>query len=180
MDPYLYQVILWHAMKLMVDGNIEYFFFNDGDGKMQEEKIIGRTGGIHYTSATEFDSVIHTAWHAKSFGCSGDKPENDFEALLEAVACYTPLKEIILVADNYSDVRDYELLTHIEVPVRIIVCGVKDYVNEQYLDLAYHTKGSVHTLEEDLEMLSPLAEGKSISFMGKEYVLSKGRFVYKE
>jgi len=119
MDPYLYQVILWHAMKLMVDGNNEYIFFNDGDGKRQEEKITGRTGGLYYTDATEFDSVIQAAWHAKSFGCSGDKPENDFEALLAAVARYTPLKEIILVADNYV-------------------------------------------------------------FMGKEYVLSRGRFVYKK
>ena len=75
--------------------------------------------------------------------------------------------------------RDYALLTQIDVPVRIILCGVQDYVNEQYLDLAYHTKGSVHSMEEDLELLSRLAEGKSISFMGKEYVLSKGRFIYK-
>ena len=180
MDYYLDQVLLWHAMKLMIDQDNEYIFFNDGDGKQLNEKIMGKTGGLHHTDHIEFDSILTTAFYAKSFGCSGDGPENDFEAILAAQDLNRSGKEIILIADNLSAVRDYEMLKLINVPVRIIVCGVTDHVNEQYLDLAYHTKGSVHSLEDDLFLMTPLAEGKSIKFYGKEYVFSRGKFIFKE
>jgi hypothetical protein len=179
MDPYVSEVLMWLAMRIAADQKNEFIFFNDGDGKSNDQKIIGHTGGIHYTNSNKLDTVYRKVLQAKKFGCSGDRPENDFEALMDAVHRGTRKKEIILVADNLSEVRDYELLKEIEMPIHIILCGGNYMINEQYLDLAYHTKGSVHTLKEDMQMLSRHADGKSISFNGKEFVFSKGRFISK-
>lgn len=180
MDPYLNEVYLWHALKLSPDYKNEYIFFNDGDGKTQEEKIIGETGGFHYTNSVVLDSVILKGWHAQSFGCSGDGPENDFEAILKGMEYKNSRKELILVADNYSDVRDYSLISKINVPVRIILCGVHNHINEQYLNLAYHTKGSVHSIEEDLDMLKRISYGSEIKYLGKTYIYTKGGFIFKK
>jgi hypothetical protein len=179
MDPYIDEVFLWHALKLSSDSQNEYIFFNDGDGRPFVEKLDGKTGGLHYTNSELLDTVLAKALHAKSFGCSGDPPENDFEAVLKGQQYRTSREEIILIADNYSDVRDYPLLEKINVPVRIILCGANGYVNEQYLNLAYHTKGSVHSIEEDMEMLNRISDGSEIEFLGKRYLFSKGRFFYK-
>lgn len=48
MEPYLDQVLLWHALRLMNDEQKTYLFFNDGDGKTQDQKLIGQTGGFHF------------------------------------------------------------------------------------------------------------------------------------
>jgi len=50
-------------------------------------------------------------------------------------------------------------------------------VNEQYLELAFHTKGSVHTLEQDLEELYKLNDGESINIGNETYRISDGRFI---
>lgn len=179
MDKYLHQVYLWHALKANINSQNEYIFFNDGDDKAQYEKIIGKTEGFHYTNSEILDSIITKCMYAKSITDGGDSPENDFEAILEAIQYRNNREELILIADNYSDVRDYGLLDIINVPVRVILCGVHSYVNEQYLDLAYKTKGSVHSIEEDLNMLRRISLGSEITFRGKTYVYTKAGFIYK-
>ena len=167
------------ALKLNPNNKNEYIFFNDGDGKSQHQKIVGKTGGFHYTNSVVLDSLILKGFNAKSFGCSGDGPENDFEAILKGIEHRDSPKEIILIADNYSDVRDYSLLEEIDIPVRIILCGLDNHVNEQYLNLAYHSKGSVHSIEEDLNMLKRLSYDSEIKFLGKTYIYTKGGFIFK-
>ncbi|MCH2084668.1 MAG: hypothetical protein MK226_19935 [Saprospiraceae bacterium] len=178
MYPYMDQVLVWHALE-MNEVNLanEYIFFNDGDGKPVPEKIMGQTGGFYYIQSKLLDELTWTMLETMQTGCSIDGPENDLEALLEAVKYQDQLEEIILIADNSSPVRDIELLTQLNVPVRIILAGVWYDVNEDYLDIAYHTKGSIHTLEQDLNQLYQLKDGESIKIGENTYRIYQGKFV---
>jgi hypothetical protein len=42
-----------------------------------------------------------------------------------------------MIADNWSPIRDYKLISKIKIPIRIIICGYKsgDELHIQCLDL---------------------------------------------
>ncbi|MFT5833898.1 MAG: hypothetical protein ACI97N_001527, partial [Cognaticolwellia sp.] len=156
----------------------QYMFFNDGNGKPMAEKITGLTGGFHYTEAIKLADLTETMVETMSTGCSIDSPENDMEALLDATQNRKLQKmEIILIADNNSTIRDFELLKSLNVPIRIILAGVFWGVNEEYLELAFHTKGSVHTLEDDLERLYEMNDGDYVKIGDIRYRIYNGRFL---
>ncbi len=177
MNPYMDQVLLWHALQLTQNESNRYLFFNDGDGKTQEQKLIGQTGGIHTTDARQMPDLLKSMSETKAFGCSGDSPENDLEALLEGVRQMSGFDELVLVADNLSDVRDIELLTELNVPIRIILAGSEWGVNEQYLEIAFKTGGSVHTIERDIDHLAQLADGETITIGEHRYQVIRGKFI---
>ncbi|GJM34803.1 MAG: hypothetical protein DHS20C18_38040 [Saprospiraceae bacterium] len=177
MDPFMDQILIWHALQLTQNENNRYLFFNDGDGKPFEEKITGQTGGIHFIETKKMQELLTSMAESKSYGCSGDGPENDLEALLEGVKKMSGVDELILVADNYSDVRDIELLEKLEIPVRIILAGIRWGVNEQYLEIAFKTGGSVHTIEQDIDDLAKLADGETIEIGAHLYRVNRGKFI---
>ena len=111
-------------------------------------------------------------------GGGGDAPENDLEAILEGMNKFKVYDEIILIADNYANIKDIKLLSKIKKPIRIILCGVDgEGVNVDYLNLAYATKGSIHTIEDDITNVTETLEGKTIEIDGATYKLIKGKFV---
>ena len=112
-------------------------------------------------------------------GWGGDIQENNIEAILYAIKQNPDLKEIILIADNWAPMRDYCLMSQIKIPVHVIICVKQEGmpINTEYMDLARHTKGSLHTMEEDIEKLTEIAEGKSIEIDGFEYKVLGGRFI---
>ncbi|HNS42385.1 MAG TPA: hypothetical protein PKN22_06470 [Taishania sp.] len=109
----------------------------------------------------------------------GDAEENGIEAILEAQEKFPYSKEIIFIADNYADLRDFELISKIKIPVRVILCGVEFGVNVQYINLAHKTGGSLHTMEKDLNNLVDMSEGKTFVFLGKTYIILNGEVVLK-
>ncbi len=178
MDPYVDQVLSWLAMKLSKNEKSQYIFFNDGDGKPNHEKVIGNTGGFHHTGDSYMASVLNTLYYAESFGCSGDAPENDLEALLYSTAYMDEYSELVLIADNNSSVRDIELLEHLDVPVRIVLCGFRTFVHPDYLEIAYHTNGSIHTIEEDiLDLRARVDNDEVIRISNTIYRYRYGKFV---
>ena len=178
MDPYTDQVLSWMAMQLSENQRCQFIFFNDGDGKSQKEKITGATGGFHYSGSTDIDSVLSTLYYAESFGCSGDAPENDLEALLYSLRYMNNNSELILVADNTSAVRDIELLKQLKVPVRVILCGFDAMIHPEYLEIAYHTDGSIHTIEEDImDLRATVDKDELIRIHNIIYHYRYGRFV---
>ena len=60
-------------------------------------------------------------------------------------------EDIVMIADNWSTPRDLNLLTKINKPIKIILCGTEYGVNSIYLDVAHQTGGSVHTIEQDIQ-----------------------------
>jgi hypothetical protein len=178
MSPYIAQVLLWYYLNFNSGKISDFSFFNDGDAQPDHEKILGKVGGIYYCKSGNKDTVLNVASRCISGGYGGDAQENDVEAILYTLQKNKNIKEIILIADNLAPIRDVNLASKITVPVHVIVCGYRPgLLNTQFLDLAYATKGSIHTIEEDLENLKDLQEGKTLILGGVEYKLIKGKFV---
>ncbi|MBT6029780.1 MAG: hypothetical protein HOH13_05705, partial [Crocinitomicaceae bacterium] len=72
---------------------------------------------------------------------------------------------------------DTALLVNIDKPVHVILCGVKDdrAIRTAYLNLAYKTNGSIHTMEQDLLFITQSNEGKTFTFMGNNYIVRNGK-----
>lgn len=145
------QVLEWHIMNFERSGLNYFTLFNDGDRKINKQ--IGETGGIYHEKTDNLHKLIALYNYVQTKGYGGDGPENDIEAILEGQKKFKKAEQIILIADNNACVRDIELITQIGVPVHVILCGYRDSygVNPQYLELAYTTGGSIHTIEEDIE-----------------------------
>ncbi|MCB0614202.1 MAG: hypothetical protein KDC75_12865 [Phaeodactylibacter sp.] len=177
MYPYMDQILLWHALAFVPGEQNRYIFFNDGDDTPDELKKLGATGGIYITEEMNMDRLLETMHQAMEGGSGADSPENDLEALLEGVRLMGEIDELILIADNYSDVRDIALLTQLRAPVRIVLAGADYGVNEDYLEIAYSTGGSIHTLEDDIYELSHLADGEVVKVGNYRYRVNRGKFI---
>src|SRR5690606_34139262 len=108
-----------------------FSFFNDGNNAATKNKKIGKTGGIYFTkSISEINKQIK---EAMQMGNGGEAPENDIEAILYAIENDNLADEIVLIGDNYSAVRDLELLKEISKPVHVILCAAPKFVRNDYL-----------------------------------------------
>ncbi|MSQ78345.1 MAG: hypothetical protein EXR21_01540 [Flavobacteriaceae bacterium] len=154
MYPYGASVVLWHALHHNSSGIKFYTFFNDGDNKPEYAKVMGYTGGIYHAEADDLDEVIKLFRLVMRKGTGGDIAENDIEALIEAQKEYPNFNQLILIADNSACVRDFKLSDSIKVPVKIILCGTSRGINPMFLNLAAKTRGSLHTIEEDILLMA--------------------------
>ncbi|MBU2019417.1 MAG: hypothetical protein KJ941_07215 [Bacteroidetes bacterium] len=177
MTPYYTQLVIWFQLNLNDKRIQNVVLFNDGNDKKTEDKKIGSTGGIYTLTPKNYDEFRIQLIETMKKGSGGDSPENDFEALIHAIKDCPKSKEIVLIADNLADVKDFELLEKIDRPIHVILCGVKFGVNPQYIDLAIKTKGSVHTMTQDLEDLYLLSEGKTFTIEKKIFRILGGKAV---
>jgi antitoxin component YwqK of YwqJK toxin-antitoxin module len=178
MYPYAQQVSTWLQLHFNSDSTQQYFvFFNDGDRKSDAEKKIGATGGTYFTAAKKVDDIIRTMNLAIKNGEGGDAQENVIEAILYGLKKVKNIQHVILIADNWAPVRDINLLPKVKVPVHVILCGVSNgmKINADYLNIAYKTKGSIHTIEEDIDMAIQ-EKNKEFFINGNTYKLYNGKF----
>lgn len=176
------QLLVWMEMfHKQKDRLRNFLFFNDGDGKRLGEKIIGQTGGLHYTSAQNLDEVIATMHKAEKHGTGDDTPENDMEAVIKGIKLFPDSKDIILIADATSPVRDYILLKHLikmKRPVHIILCGKP--ILPDYILMAYYTNGSLHTIKEDITNIrTRLIRGEEVEIDNTLIKIKRKRFQFK-
>jgi hypothetical protein len=181
MSPYYFQLFAWLSLKGSKSFH-SYAFFNDGDNAPDYSKKTGNVGGVYLFNTNSIDSVTAQAYNCISNGSGGDAPENNIEAALKGIKKFPEVKKIIMLVDNWADMRDYSLISELKIPVKVIVCGVSymgitNPVNPQYLDLARRTNGSLHTIEDDIADLATKKEGEVFHFSGNKYVLRSGRFV---
>lgn len=177
MYNYSIQLMVWHKLNYLDNRAAQFSFFNDGNRKSTSMKKIGKTGGIYHVKGDTYEDVEKEIYKTMNMGGGGDGPENDIEALIKAVESCPDAKQIVLIADNWSNVRDIELLEELNVPVKIIICGSRStIVNLQYIELAYKTGGSIHTIEQDITNLMKLSAGKSIEIGGMHYIIKNGKF----
>jgi len=177
MYPYAQQVSTWMKLHFMKDTTSQNFaFFNDGDKKRDEDKKIGATGGVYHCKAKTVDELIATMEITIKKGQGGDAPENPIEAIIYGLNKSGKVEEVILIADNWAKARDIKILARIKVPVRVILCGVFDgmEINEDYLNIAYKTKGSVHTIEQDITDLMKQGKDKKFNINGVDYIIKNG------
>lgn len=178
MYQYGAQLVLWHQKSLIYNQNRtrHFVFFNDGNSKNRNQKVIGKTGGIYLTGAENIEKVVLTMEKVMLKGDGGDPEENDLEALLKATQLLEGYQDVILIADNKSDVRDLQLLSKLNRPVHIILCGIAadNYINTDYVKIAFHSGGSLHTIDEDLEQLQELQPGERIAIGNMRYEIRDG------
>lgn len=189
MSPYREQVLVWHALTMTKKHNNKYVFFSDeNDNRENQAPTIGKAGGLYTFQGkmSDFESVVKIMQKSIYHDGGGNYsvPENDLEAALTGQRIKSKTDELVLIVDNFSPVRDIELLLELKVPVHIVVCGTSRcnnwaVVNEQYLNIAYHTGGSVHSIEKDLEDLGKQQEGSSFYFASAEYVVQNGHIILK-
>jgi hypothetical protein len=178
MNPYANQLSAWYQLNYKKEQNLQFVFFNDGDSKADEQKVIGNTGGIYYQKSKGLDSLINLMSKVRSRGSGGDCPENNMEALIKGVKMAAPYKELVMIVDNNAPVKDIQLLKSFSKPVHIILCGSNHgEVLLDYLLIAWKTKGSIHTIEEDLYKIAGMLEGESITVSGISYKIMGGQFV---
>ncbi len=147
------QTLLYHLLdeeKLRVQS---FVFFNDGNSKKNDRKKNGKTGGVYHLKG----SPNQVRNHALTFfekvmrkGDGGDREENDIEALVLALKKTQQYKDVILVADNNACIRDFALLEKVNKPIHVILPGEPEFINHQYVNLVYKTKGTLHTLRNDI------------------------------
>ncbi len=179
MQPYTDQVRWWYKLNYAENDLVQFVLFNDGDNRPDNTKNIGSTGGIHYCKSCDIQTFSNSLAHSRRMGNGGDGPENDIEATIEATKNCENYTDIILVADNYSSVKDIELLYKIKKPIKIILCGANSgYINTDYLEIAYQTKGSIHTIEEDIVNIGNTIDGAKIKIGSNHYILSQGKFLH--
>lgn len=176
MYPYMAQTLIWFKLNCKATNARAYTFFNDGDNVPDLEKVMGKTGGIYTVASGIYDSVENTMCKAMTKGTGGDAPENNIEALLKTIKQNPDCKEVVMIADNFANVKDIGMLPLINKPVRIILCGSKTGINAQYLNIARATGGSIHTMEQDISNLIELSEGEYFTFRGQKFKLEKGKF----
>jgi hypothetical protein len=176
MYPYTGQLLLW--LKLHEEERYihQFVFFNDGDKKEEEEKQIGRTGGIYTTGSAIFEEVELLLYKAMHNGSGGAIPENNIEAILRGIEACPSCREVVMIADNWSGVKDMALLPAVKKPIHIIACGVHNSINTDYLDIARATGGSIHLIEQDINNLATINEGEKITIGNTVYAIEKGKF----
>jgi hypothetical protein len=177
MYPYAKQINTWLKLYFVKDTAQQFFvFFNDGDNKKDVEKKIGITGGIYICKAKTCEDLVNTMRITMKKGEGGDSPENVVEAILTGLKKVRKPDNIILIADNWAKVRDINLIGRVKIPVRVILCGVYEgmEINTDYLNIAYKTKGSIHTIEQDISDLIYQTVGKKFNINGFDYIIKNG------
>ena len=173
MIPYGTEVLLWHMLKTNKKNINQFSFFNDGD---QASKTIGNAGGVNVVNIKNHNKISGAINYITNKGVHNyDVPENDIEAILTSVEEAYDFEEIILIADNNSGIRDISLANQIKRPVRIVLCGVYDnFIHPDYFELAYQTKGSIHTVEEDIYDFIKDENGKILKLDKQKLRIEKG------
>jgi hypothetical protein len=162
------------------DGRVSHFvFFNDGNRKRAREKKIGKTGGIYHCDQSDLSGILETMEKVMRNGNGGEIPENDLEAIRKSMLLLDDYEDIVLIADNKSGVRDMPLLKNLDKPIHIILCDVKDdgFIHPDYIQIAFHTGGTLHTMEKDIEILTELKAHKSLSVGNMTYQLRDSALV---
>ena len=176
MSPYTAQLLLWFKLNTLNSPVKQFVFFNDGDMTPDNQKVIGKTGGIYATRSSKFDEVENLAFKTMRNGGGGDIPENNIEAILKANQLCNECKNVVMIADNMAPVKDIVLLSQVKTPVKIILCGAVYGINPVYLDIARATGGSVHTMEKDLTDLVKMKEGEEIKIGNQKFIIINGKF----
>lgn len=176
------QAVLWHKLNRKTSGIDNFVFFNDGNKLQKRNKKIGKTGGIYSDKSNNIKRVEKRLDYIAKRGNGGsDDANNDIEALLFAATKFKDAKELVLIADNSTCMRDYNLIKLLNIPVKVIISNVNGPVNPQYINLALQTGGSLHTQTDDLYnyvFTTTIESNRSLIIDGFEYKLNKyGEFI---
>lgn len=179
MIPYGSEVVLWHMLRYDKNNISQFVFFNDGD-TINRTKAIGNAGGVYRFYSKKPDKILKAVKYYTDMGMNfnNDVPENDVEAIVKGSEMVEKFKDIVLVADNGSGIRDISIVNQIKKPVRIVLCGVYNgFIHPDYIKLAYETNGSIHTVEQDILKFMKDKDGKIIAINDVSYKIQEDQLV---
>ncbi len=127
-----------------------YWLFNGFQHKENKSQNDHHRRGIYQVTKNDVEGFCNTIDKIVNFSCSGNRLENVVEALIIGAEDKSPEDELLFIADNYSDVSDLDKLSELNTPVRVLLTASSHGINEQYLEIAYKTGGSVHTKDVDI------------------------------
>ncbi len=180
MSPYSTQVMLWLKNRPEVLLNGRFAFFNDGDAKPDMLKRIGSSGGIHFASTTNYDSVYLTMDRTMRAGTGGDIPENNLEAVLETLKRWPDTDTVLMIADNEASVKDMSLLKNIKKPVSVMLCGAASKIHKDYIEITKVTGGRLFVLSTELSEMKKWQNGTEVPLRGGKFEYRNGELIRKK
>lgn len=180
MFPYTTQVFDW-MMENTDNKTIKgIVFFTDCDSLGHQTR--GKLPGKMFSVRKKDELVLWDTMFAAINNTENnkDKPENNIEALLYAQKQFPDADEIVMIADNSSEVKDMRSLEKIKKKVHVILCGEtyqKNYAfQSDFVEIAKKTKGSIHTVEDDIENVSKVKEMSVVRVGNVYFRFHKGKF----
>ena len=180
MFPYTTQVFDW-MMENTDNKTIKgIVFFTDCDSLGHQTK--GKLPGKMFSVRKKDELVLWDTMFAAINNTENnkDKPENNIEALLYAQKQFPDADEFVMIADNSSEVKDMRSLDKIKKKVHVILCGEtyqKNYAfQSDFVEIAKKTKGSIHTVEDDIENVSKVKEMSVVRVGNVYFRFHKGKF----
>ncbi len=173
MAPYSGQVLSLLKNRPPLSTSHYFTFFNDGNGAPEILKRIGNSGGVYHVKASEFDSIYFTLLKAMNAGDGGDIPENNIEAILRTLKQWPDIDTLLMIADAGAPVKDIKILSFVNKPVQIILCGdISKLIPMDYVRIAIHSKGSILTPDGEIKDLDKLKIGSVIEVGSIDYLFT--------
>lgn len=178
MYKYIDELMVWNYSNSAEQSNNRYWLFNGFNYVSEEHEGYSRRG-IFEVPNNNVEGFFNTIDKIVNFSCRGSRLENVVEALILGAEGKKPEEDLLFIADNYSDVSDLEKLKELKVPVHVLLTQSRYGVNENYLEIAYRTGGSIHTNFDDIksEQLKKLKNGDQIKIGRFDYRFYKGKFL---
>jgi hypothetical protein len=179
MYQYLDELMVWNYSDEQEQNNNTYWLFNGFQNDSKPSSSGNDRRGIFFVPNNDVAGFCNTVDKIVNFSCGGNRLENVVEALILGAKDKSPEEELLFIADNYSDVSDLNKLQELHVPVRVLLTASEYGVNEHYLEIAYRTGGSIHTIHEDIPSghLQDLEDGEQLQVGKYTYQFFKGRFM---
>jgi len=178
MYQYIDELMVWNYSNPSEQANNKYWLFNGFNYQSEEHEGHSRRGIFHVPN-NNVQGFFNTIDKIVNFSCRGSRLENVVEALILGAEGKTPEEDLLFIADNYSDVSDLEKLKDLTVPVHVLLTQSNYGVNENYLEIAYQSGGSIHTTDVDIkaEQLKNLKNGDQLKIGKFAYRFYKGKFL---
>lgn len=180
MFPYTTQVFDWMNENTDNQSIKGIVFFTDCDSLGRQTR--GRLPGKMFTVRSKDELVLWDTMFAAINNTENnkDKPENNIEALLYAQKHFPDADEFVMIADNSTQVKDMRQLSKVKKKVHIILCGETYEKNvafqSDYIQIAKKTKGTIHTLEDDIENIDKVKEMSVVRVGNIYFRFHKGKF----
>jgi len=163
MYPYTTQLVSWLRQQVANARPLGLVFFTDCDSLGHQTRPGGLPGKMYIVRDPEPDAILPPLLAAAHNTIKNqDDAENDVDALIAAQQAFPQARHLILIADNLSRVKDIKRLTTVDRPVHVILCGttggdLTSPFQSDFEQIARQTKGSLHTLDDDLDPTANLS-----------------------
>lgn len=111
------------------------------ESPLGRKKLVKQAG---FNITRQKDSVDQLIKSTMKAGSGGETSESDIEAILFSIEHDSLADAVLLIGDNFSDVRDLSILNKVNKKVHIIICSAPQKIRVDYLNIAKSTGGILY------------------------------------